>query len=282
MIRPLPISPVAALLDRLGGDELAAGDTVATGFPTLDGLLAGGLRRGDLVVLAGDTASGKSALALAMALRASEAGHVTHFLSGEMSPERVMERAVSIEARVPMDALRRGTLDEEQRVAAVSAAIALRDRAPEVAALPQGDLPAAADLLRRTLDLELAVVDSLPCLAAGAAPLAEELADRVRRLKALALELDAAILVTAPISAEVQSRSDQRPILEDLGALGALRHHADVVLGLFREEQYQADRGIEGAAELHLLKNRNGPTGYVDLYFYRSWLRFEDMVDPDR
>src|SRR5690606_1727204 len=216
--------------------------------------------------LAGDTSSGKSAFALAVALRASEAGHVTQLLTGELSPERVMERAVSIEARVPIDALRRGALGEEQRVAAVSAALALRDRAPEVAALPQGDLPAAADLLRRTLDLELAIVDSLPCLASGSAPLAEELADRVRRLKALALELDAVVLVTAPISAEVRSRSDQRPILEDLGALGALRHHADVVLGLFREEQYHADRGIEGAAELHLLKNRNGPTAYVDLY----------------
>jgi replicative DNA helicase len=45
---------------------------------------------------------------------------------------------------------------------------------------------------------------------------------------------------------------------------------------------YQADRGIEGATELLVLKNRNGRTGYVDLYFYGAWLRFEDMVEPDR
>jgi replicative DNA helicase len=282
VIRPVPASPVLALLDRLGGDVPAGHDTVVTGFPTLDRMLGGGLRRGDLVVLAGDTASGKSALALGMALRATEAGHVTQLLSGELSPERVLERAVALEGRVPVDELRRGALNEERRLAAATAALALRDRAPEVAALPPGDLPAAADLLRRTLDLELAVVDSLPCLAAGRAPLAEELANAVRRLKALALELEAVVLVTTPISGGVQSRRDQRPILDDLGALGALRHHADVVLGLFREELYQADRGIEGAAELHVLKNRNGPTGYVDLYFYKSWLRFEDMVDPDR
>ena len=104
----------------------------------------------------------------------------------------------------------------------------------------------------------------------------------MRDLKALALELDVALLVTAPLAAPVHGRADPRPRLDDLGARGALAQHADVVLGLFREELYQADRGIEGATELRLLKNRNGATGWVDLYFYRSWLRFEDMVDPDR
>ncbi|HEY0970410.1 MAG TPA: DnaB-like helicase C-terminal domain-containing protein [Gemmatimonadales bacterium] len=282
MIRPGIAAAVQSLIRRLDDDASVASDTVATGFPTLDRMLGGGVRRGDLVVLAGDTSSGKSALALAFALRASEAGHVTHLLSGELSPERVLERAVAIEGRVSVDELRRGGLDDERRAAAAAAALALRDRAPDVDALPAGDLDAAADLLRRALDLELAVVDPLPALARGAAPLAEEMADVVRRLKALALELDAAVLVTTPLAGPVRDRTDQRPTLDDLGALGTLRQHADVVLGLYREELYQADRGIEGAAELHLLKSRNGPTGYVDLYFYRSWLRFEDMVDPDR
>ncbi len=282
MIRPGIASTVQSILHRLGDDAGGPADTVATGFPTLDRMLGGGPRRGDLVVLAGDTSSGKSALALAFALRASEAGHVVHLLSGELSPERVMERAVALEGRVSVDELRRGGLDDERRAAAAAAALALRDRAPDVDSLPTGDLDAAADLLRRTLDLELAVVDPLPSLARGAAPLAEEMADAVRRLKALALELGAAVLVTAPLAGPVRERADPRPTLGDLGALGALAQHADAVLGLFREELYQADRGIEGAAELHLLKNRNGATGYVDLYFYRSWLRFEDMVDPDR
>ena len=58
-----------------------------------------------------------------------------------------------------------------------------------------------------------------------------------------------------------------------------------MVLGLFREEMYAGDAGdrsLDGATELLVLKNRNGPTGWVDLYFYKSWVRFEDMVDPDR
>jgi replicative DNA helicase len=55
-----------------------------------------------------------------------------------------------------------------------------------------------------------------------------------------------------------------------------------VVLGLYREEMYDPGAGIEGATELMVVKNRNGPTGFVDLYFYQRWMRFEDMLDPGR
>lgn len=54
-----------------------------------------------------------------------------------------------------------------------------------------------------------------------------------------------------------------------------------MVLGIYREEMYRAGQGVEGATELVILKNRNGPTGFVDLFFYRQWLRFEDMLDPE-
>ena len=83
---------VGKIDDRLGGAPSA--DTVPTGFASLDRLLAGGLRRHDLVVLAGDVGSGKSALALGMAIRAAGAGAPTLYFSGEMGPERVMERAL--------------------------------------------------------------------------------------------------------------------------------------------------------------------------------------------
>ena len=77
-------------------------------------------------------------------------------------------------------------------------------------------------------------------------------------------------------------RPDPRPVLEDLGAMGAIQESADVVLALFREEMYTPDHGVEGATELLVRKHRNGSLGYLDLYFYKQWLRFEDMLDPDR
>ncbi|MBA3894902.1 MAG: hypothetical protein H0X69_14650 [Gemmatimonadales bacterium] len=64
------------------------------------------------------------------------------------------------------------------------------------------------------------------------------------------------------------------------GGLGAIKQNADVVLAIDREEMYRPRQGVEGATELIVAKNRNGATGFVDLYFYPRWLRFEDMPDP--
>ena len=77
-------------------------------------------------------------------------------------------------------------------------------------------------------------------------------------------------------------RSDRRPNLDDFGALGSIKQHSDIILALYREEMYVPGAGMEGATELIIVKNRNGPTGFVDLYFYQKWMRFEDMLDPDR
>lgn len=252
---------------------------IPTGFPSADRLLGGGLRRGDLIALAGDVGVGKSALALAIALRAAMAGHVALVASGEGRPDRLLERLVAMQARIPLDDLRRGSLDDDARAAMGAAAFALRQQAPSLEPLPAGDPAALADTLRRALDLELAVVDGLPSLVSGARPHEEELAAAVGTLKRLAIELDVALIVTVPLASPVASRRDPRPTLADLGALGVAAQLADVVLALFREEMYQQDRGIEGAAELHLLKNRHGPTGWVDLYFYQRWLRFEDVAE---
>lgn len=261
-----------------GGDRPGMAG-IPTGFPGADRLLGGGLRRGDLAVLAGDVGAGKSAFALAMALRASMAGHGALVVSGEGRPERLLERLVAMQARLPLDDLRRGSLDDDARAAMGAAAFALREHAPSLESIPAGDPEALAGILRRALDVELAVVDGLPSLAPGIRPRDEELAAATGALKRLAVELDIALVATIPLAHAVAHRADPRPTLADLGGLGAPAQLADVVLALVREEMYQPDRGIEGAAELHLLKNRHGPTGWVDLYFYRRWLRFEDVAE---
>ena len=276
-------SPLAEVIRRAdaAADGTPQADAVPTGFPSVDRLLGGGLRRGDLVVLGGDVGSGKSALALAIALRATAEGHVTSYLTGEASVERVLERALAIEGRARVDDLRRGTLDDSTRASVGAAAHRLRDTLPVVATVPTGT-EGIADELRRHLDLDLAIVDPLQALASGTRPLAEEMATAAQALKRIALELEVALLVTSTLPLMSLDRRDLRPQLDDFGALGAIKQHADVVLGLFREEMYGPAHGVEGATELAAIKNRNGPTGYADLYFYKQWMRFEDMLDPDR
>jgi replicative DNA helicase len=102
-----------------------------------------------------------------------------------------------------------------------------------------------------------------------------------RALKALALQRRVVVLALTDLPALEPGRPDPRPTLDDLPGRGALKQEADLVLGLYREEMYRPDSGVEGAAELFVRKNRNGPTGFVDLYFYAKWLRFEDMLDPE-
>jgi replicative DNA helicase len=226
---------------------------------------------------------GKSSLALAVALRVSERGEHACVMSGEMDEERLWERALVIESRTRLDDLRRGSLSDEARAALGAAALRLRDR-------PLHFVPMAADSFEdvagriHAAQAPVTIVDSLQLLPPRrtAQVHEEETANAVRRLKEIAIEANAALLLVSQLPGLDPARRDPRPQLDDFGALGAVKYHADVVLGLYREEMYALQRGVEGATELVVAKNRHGKTGFVDLYFYREWMRFEDMVDPDR
>ncbi|HWH51611.1 MAG TPA: DnaB-like helicase C-terminal domain-containing protein [Gemmatimonadaceae bacterium] len=285
MSRTPDISPLSVLLSRVDAvaDGSPARETIACGFPSLDKMLGGGFRRGDLTILGGDAGSGKSALALAFALRAAAQGARAAFLSTEMSIERLLERVIAIEARTRIDDLRQGALDEMTRANAGAVALKLRERLPILDLVPPARVKPLPAFIDELPDVDLMIVDSLAGLASGdsGTALDQELAVFVRELKRTALDREVALVATAPLP-RLDARDDRRPTLDDFGALGSVKQLADIVLALFREDMYQPARDIEGATELLVRKNRNGPTGYVDLYFYAQWMRFEDMLDPDR
>ncbi len=274
---PHPFDAAAYLAAAANGS--VPDDAVPTGFPSVDALLGGGVRRGDLVVLGGEAGAGKSALALGAMLRISGSGGKAAFLSGEMTAERVYDRALAIEARVRHDQLRSGTLDEPARNQVAMAAAKLRTQAPVIRQIPDGGVTGLSDVLIEHLGLQLVVVDPVQWLLTGDDGLDEQVARVARELKALALRRSVAVLAVTSLRAATRERPDPRPRLDDLGALGALKQHADVVLGLFREEMYSDLRDVQGAAELHVLKNRSGALGYADLYFYKESFRFEDVID---
>ncbi len=276
------LESLVARIDERSADQRAP-DTVPTGFASLDRLLAGGMRRKDLVILAGDVGSGKSALGLGIALRAATAQIPTMYFSGEMSPDRVFERALALEGRASIDDLRQGRLDEATRASVGAVAVRLRHTPLVVRPLLGSsfeEVPTALDIVPRR---QLLVVDSLQLTAPprAATRLQERVALAVRALKALAVERDLAVLVLAQLPGHRANRPDPRPTLDDLGGFGAVKQNADVILMLYREEMYRPDQGVQGATELIVAKNRDGPTGFVDLYFYPQWLRFVDMLDAD-
>jgi replicative DNA helicase len=283
MVRPPDISPLSVLLSRIDAlaDGTPAPDTVRTGFPSIDKALGSGMRRGDLIALGGDVGSGKSSLVLAMAVRAALLQQRVGLFTSEMSVDRLLERVIAIEGRVRVDDLRQGTLDAEARASAGAVAVRMRASMPLFERMPTGGVPALAEALHDLPPLDFVIVDSLSGLARGERSLDHELATAIRELKTLALDRSMSILTTAQLP-HLTPRPDRRPVLDDFGVHGAVKQHADVVLGLFREDMYEPARDIEGATELLVRKNRNGATGYVDLYFYAKWMRFEDMLDPDR
>ncbi len=268
--------------DRRRPGETAP-DTVPSGFPSVDRALGGGFRRRDLVVLGGDVGAGKSALALAVALRTAARGYAVAYVSGEMDEDRLLERALAIEGRAHVDDLRAASLDDAARAAVGAAALRLRDLPLTVHPMVARDFDAALSAVWEG-NPALLIIDYIQLLPAPALRQTqdEDTAATVRALKAVALEHKVACVAVAQLPRLDPQRTDPRPSLEDFGALGAVKQHADVILGLYREEMYRPGGGVEGATDLIIAKNRNGPTGLVDLYFHQQWMRFEDMLDPER
>lgn len=272
-----PLARVVARADRARDGEVDPG-LVRTGFPSIDRLIGGGLRRGDLIVLGGDDGAGTSSLALAITLRQLVPALL---LTSEMHPDRVYERALASRARVSLEALRLGATDDADRVRLGAAALDLRERAPVIDVMGHDGAAGVARAIDASPDVRLVVVDGLEGLLAHDGGRDEALAFTLLSLKRIALEREVACLVISHLPALDRTRKDRRPRLADFGACGAAGVHADLVLGLYREELYESDLGVSGATEVLVLKRRDGASGYADLYYHGPWLRFEDVLDAE-
>jgi len=280
-VERLSLSRLIQRLDQKDPDATPE-DTVPTGFPSIDRMLGGGLRERDLVVLGGDVGSGKSALALSIALRAAALGHSVAFLSAEMDEDRLFERAIAINGKIQIDQIRKGTLSEPARSQVAAEALKLQDLPFHVLPLVGRDFDEMLEPAWE-FDPQLVVIDYLQSLPSPNPKITkdEDNAATIQAIKSMVLDRHVACILLAQLPDFDPDRPDPRPTLDDFGALGSVKQTADLILGLFREEMYHPGGGVEGATELHVTKNRNGPTGFVDLYFYQSWMRFEDLLDPD-
>lgn len=275
------ISPLARVVARV--DSMRSGERdpsiIPTGFRSFDDLIGGGIRGGDLIVLGGDDRVGTSALALAMALRIQER---TLFLTSEMHPERAYERALAMSAKVALESLRLGVVSEDERVRLAAESVTLRDRAPVIDVLGGGGVDEVVRAVQAAPMPAVVIVDGLEALITSEQSLHqtrdEALAFGILALKRLALASQAAVLVLTHLPQLDRTRQDRRPRLTDFGIRGAVGTHADLVLGLYREDLYDGDLGVAGATELLLLKHRDGALGYVDLFFYEQWMRFEEVL----
>lgn len=272
---------LAGVLQRLATDDVAplpAPDLVTTGYPSLDRLLAGGMRRGELAVLGGDAAAGKTALALGIATRAAVVGHTVLILSHESNVETCWERLVSAESGVTHVAMRTGVLPRGGVDALRSAADVLR-RLP----IHVETAPATPALLAERLDATalppLVIVDGLAGFDQPPRPVAEAQAQVIRLAKRTAVERGVSLLLTAPLACERGPTPPPRPRLTDFAVLGTAASVADVVMGIFREALYDDAPDVAGAFEVHVLKHRAAAAAFTDLYIEPGAGRVEDLLE---
>lgn len=262
---------------------------VSTGLTDVDDLLCG-LQRSDLIVLAGRPGMGKSALASNIAFHAAKQVPVG-FFSLEMSNEQLANRILAEQANLSSKLLREGKLTSAQidRVIEVSHQLeTLPLYMDENGTQTVSSIRTRARRLKRQHGLGLVVIDYLQLINASRGRQdnrVQEVSEITRGLKTLAKELDVPVLALSQLSRAVESRQDKRPQLADLRDSGSIEQDADVVAFIYRHEYYlergsDADRAMlpdyAGKAELHIAKQRHGPTGLIHLRFDGATTRFSD------
>jgi replicative DNA helicase len=256
---------------------------VPTGFTDLDELTSG-LQPSDLIIVAGRPSMGKTALALSIAQYAAiEKRETVAIFSLEMSKEQLVLRMLCSEARVDAHKLRSGFLGRTDWPKLTSAAGRLAeapiyiDDSPAMTVL---EMRAKARRLKAERGLGLVIVDYLQLMRGrgGADNREQEISDISRSLKALAKELAIPVIALSQLSRAVETRGgDKKPQLSDLRESGAIEQDADVVMFIFREEVYRQTEENRGIADILLRKQRNGPTGEIQMAFIDRYTRFENL-----
>ncbi|MBN1423145.1 replicative DNA helicase [Candidatus Fermentibacteria bacterium] len=278
--RPLKELVTEALveLDAIhGGDRKRSG--LATGFTDLDERLSG-LHPGNVIIIAGRPAMGKTALALDVMRHVAVREKVPcAFFSLEMSHFEIAQRLLSAEANVDSHRLRTGRMGESDWRAVTGVMGVLSDAqlwVDDSAGLSVAELRAKARRLKSEHEIGLVVVDYLQLMSAGRGSESRqiEISEISRGLKALAKELEIPVIALSQLNRKPEDRREgKRPQLSDLRESGAIEQDADVVLLIYRPGAYDRDED-QSKTELIIAKQRNGPTGTVDLVFKSDTTRF--------
>ena len=283
------LQPISSVLseyyDRI--DDLAKRPDdihgVPTGFIDLDKMLTG-LQPSDLLIIAGRPGQGKTGFLLSIAKNAglTHKKHVAIF-SLEMSNEQVVQRLIAQETGIDSQRLRTGRLQESEWPLFTHSIEVFGDTH-----IYLDDTPAITPLQLRTkcrrlhmeFGLDLVIIDYLQLMGGDTRTdnRVQEVSYISRNLKVLARELNVPVLAAAQLSRAVEQRTDKRPVLSDLRESGSLEQDADIVMFIYRPDQYEKDTVKQNVAEIIIAKHRNGPVGSVELVFRSALAKFENAA----
>lgn len=279
----IPLSELIVELDHIiNSEEAGQISGLPTGFSELDELTTG-FQPGDMVVVAGRPSMGKTALGLNMAEHAAVVeGLPVVFFSLEMSRQQVAQRLLCSRARIDSHKFRKRMLNEEERRFLADVCMELQG-APlfvdDTPGLTPMELRAKARRLKMQHNIRAVFVDYLQLMhAPGHESRQQEISYISRSLKALGRELGIPIVALAQLNRQTEGRTGNQPRMSDLRESGAIEQDADAVLLIHREEYYKRDDpNLKGKAQLIIAKQRNGPTGEIDLQFDHQATRFNNL-----
>jgi replicative DNA helicase len=265
---------------------------IVSGIPTklrdLD-FVMGGFHPNDLTVIAARPGMGKTSLALQFAVEVARQGKGAIFFSLEMPEEQIGNRVLSMESRVPVQCVRTGKFSPGDWSRFLSTA---GDVGPlPIFVVDQADTPLAAmrtivrraqtELANKDVSLGLVIIDYLQLMTGrpGKHSRDEVVSEITRGLKSMAKESNVAVIALSQLNRDVEKRADKHPLLSDLRESGAIEQDADNVLFIYRDDYYDAKTKEPGIADIHVAKQRNGPTSMVKVKFLPEWTKFMDAPD---
>lgn len=261
---------------------------ISTGFTDLD-LKTAGLQPSDLILIASRPSMGKTAFALNIVQHAAVRKEIpTAIFSLEMSSEQLVNRMLSAEAHIDAQKLRTGELDQENWLS-IARAMGPLSSAPiyidDTPGITVNELRAKCRRLKLEKGLGLIIIDYLQLMSGNNRKFdnrQQEISEISRSLKALAREMASPVIALSQLSRACEARADHRPMLSDLRESGAIEQDADIVAFLYRDEYYNPDTDKKGIAEVIIAKQRNGPTGTVDLMWLGKYTKFANIQQAYR
>jgi len=255
---------------------------VQTGYLDLDKIIK--MLAGDLLLVAGRPGQGKSALVDSIGLNAAKAEKKVAIFSLEMSGKQVATRLLSQISGVPTHRILEGKMTELEWPLYTQAVeifeklpIMINDKAGIT--IPQ----MRTEIKRMSRDLggvDICIVDYIQLMKSikKVQRRDQEIGELSRGLKELGRDFDIPILAAAQMSRAVEIRSEKRPVLSDLRESGDLENDADVVMFIYRPDQYEKDSTKQNIAEIIVAKQRNGPVGSAELIFRGALAKFENAM----
>jgi len=255
---------------------------VSTGYSELDRMTSG-FQKSDLIILAARPSVGKTAFALNIAQNAAVRSKQTvAIFSLEMSKDQLVQRMICAEAHIDAHVLRTGQLEDDDwtklamGMASLSEAPIFIDDSPGVTV---ADMRSRLRRLQLEHGLGMVVIDYLQLIYGRSRSdnRQQEISEISRNLKALARELHVPVLALSQLSRSVEQRQDKRPMLSDIRESGSIEQDADVVAFLYRDDYYNPESEKKNIVEVIIGKQRNGPTGKVELAFLKNYNKFVSL-----